>query len=406
MTLRPSRSGPPGEATVGERAPAPSRPVPGPSAAPLRVLHINTEKGWRGGEQQALYLAEGLARRGVVNLCVGQPDKPYVERCAAKGLAVEAIRTRGEADPIGVARLRALIRTWRPDVVHMHTSHAHTLGVLAARSSGVGVGRPRTVVSRRVDFSIYRNALRLSWFKYRFGVDRYIAISRGVRAQMTKDGIPDDRIRIVHSGIDLARFDGVAPHDYAAEFGWPAGTRVVLDVAAFGWHKAQEVLVRATPRILAAFPGARVVLAGEGECEARVRAEAKALGLEREIVFAGFRTDVPSLLAGADCFVMCSVLEGLCTSLLDALALRRPAVGSAVGGIPEVLIDDRTGLLVPPRDPAALAAAVVRVLGDGALAARLGDAGRAHVEREFTTDAMVEGNLGVYRELLGGEPAR
>lgn len=358
---------------------------------------MDTEKGWRGGEQQALYLAEGLRRRGVENLCVGQPGKPYVERCAAKGLAVEEVRTHGEADPVGAARLRRLIRSWRPDVVHMHTSHAHTLGVAAARTSGRGA---RTVVSRRVDFSIYRNALRLSWLKYRFGVDRYVAISRGVRDQMVRDGIPAGRIRIVHSGIDLARFEGVEPAAVRAEFGFPPGTRIVLDVAAFGWHKAQEFLVRATPEILRRHPGTRVLLVGEGECEPRVRAEAAALGLEREIVFTGFRTDVPSLLAACDVFVMCSVLEGLCTSLLDALALRRPAVGSAVGGIPEVLLDGVTGLLVPPRDPAALADAVCRVLGDAELAARLGGEGRRHVEREFTVDSMVEGTLGVYRELL------
>lgn len=362
----------------------------------LRVLHVDTEKGWRGGEQQALYLAEGLARRGVANLCVGQPGKPYVERCAARGLEVAPIRTRGEADPVGASKLRGLIRSWRPDVVHMHTSHAHTLGVVAARTARVG----RTVVSRRVDFSIYRNALRLSWFKYRFGVDRFIAISRGVRDQMVRDGIPASRISIVHSGIDLSRFDGVRPHDYRAEFGLPEGAPVILDVAAFGWHKAQEFLVRATPAILARFPEARVFLVGEGECMPRIREEVRSLGLEDKIVLTGFRGDVPSLLAGCDCFVMCSVLEGLCTSLLDALALRRPAVGTAVGGIPEVIVDGVTGLLVPPRDPGALADAVVRLLGDRALGARLADGGRRHVEERFTVDAMVEGTLGVYRELV------
>src|SRR5258706_13241497 len=105
---------------------------------------------------------------------------PYVQRCAEKGLAVEAVRTRGEADPGGVQRLRKLMKKWKPDIVHMHTSHAHTLGVLAARSSGLA----RTVVSRRVDFTIYRNALKLSWLKYPFGVDRYIATSAAARAQL------------------------------------------------------------------------------------------------------------------------------------------------------------------------------------------------------------------------------
>ena len=364
----------------------------------LRVLHMDTEKGWRGGEQQALYLAEGLARRGVKNLCVGQPGLPYVERCAAKGIEVAPVRSRGEADPRAVVRLRRIFKSWKPDIIHMHTSHAHTLGVLAARSAGVG----RTVVSRRVDFTIYRNALKLSWLKYRFGVDRYVAISEGVRAQMLTDGIPAQKISIVHSGIDLTRFDGVTPHDYHAEFGLPRGAPVILDVAAFGWHKAQEYLVRATPRILGGAPEARVFLVGDGECLPAVRAEAEKLGVSGRIVFTGFRTDVPSLIAGADVFVMCSVLEGLCTSLLDALALGRPCVGSAVGGIPEVLIHEETGLTVPPRDPDALAAAILRALGDRALTARLAEAGRRHVEAKFTVDAMVEGTLGVYRELLAG----
>jgi len=364
----------------------------------LRVLHIDTEKTWRGGEQQALYLAEGLAKRGVANLCVGRPGAPYVERCAAKGLEVAPLSNRGEADPAAVVKLRKIVKSWRPDVIHMHTSHAHALGVLAAKTAGVG----RTVVSRRVDFTIYRNALRLSWFKYRFGVDRYVAISEGVRAQMLKDGIPAEKIAVVHSGIDLARFDGVKPLDVHAEFKLPRGAPIVLDVAAFGWHKAQEFLVRATPKILAGAPEARVLLVGDGECLAKVKAEAEALGLKDRILFIGFRTDVPSLLAAADVFVMCSVLEGLCTSLLDALALGRPAVGSAVGGIPEVLIDGVTGLLVPPRDPDALAAAILRVLGDRALAARLAAAGRRHVEEKFTVDAMVEGTLGVYRGLVPG----
>jgi glycosyltransferase involved in cell wall biosynthesis len=340
-------------------------------SAALRVLHIDTEKTWRGGEQQALYLAQGLQRRGVEQLCVGRPGMPYVERCAAAGLDVE--------------------------VIHMHTSHAHTLGVVARGWAGVG----RTLVSRRVDFTIYRNFLRLSWFKYRFGVDRYVAISQGIKRQMVKDGIPAGRIEVVHSGIDLRRFDGVEAHDYRAEFGLPDDARIIGDVAAFGWHKAQEYLVRATPRILEAVPQAYVFLIGDGELRPKIEEEVRALGLEDRVRFTGFRTDVPALIRGMDCFVMCSVLEGLCTSLLDALALECPAVGSAVGGIPEVLVDGETGLTVPARDPTALADAVVRVLTDDALAAGLRERGLRHVLDGFTVDAMVEGNLGVYRRLVG-----
>ncbi len=368
----------------------------------LRVLHIDTERTWRGGEQQALYLAQGLAARGVEQLCVGRPGSAWVERAGAAGLAAEALPMHGEADLVAVVRLARLFRRFRPDVIHMHTSHGHTLGVLARRLAGVG----RTVVSRRVDFTIYRNALRLSWFKYRFGVDLYVAISDGIRRQMVQDGIPAERIRVVHSGIDLARVDAAPRVDVHATLGLPAGAPLVGDVAAFGWHKAQEFLVRATPRILAEVPDAHVLLIGDGECRGRVAAEARELGLEDRILFTGFRTDVLSLVHGMDCFVMCSVLEGLCTSLLDALALRCPCVGSAVGGIPEVLVDGVTGLTVPPRDPEALARAVVRVLREPELAARLREAGRRHVEERFTVDAMVEGNLALYRALAAGERPR
>lgn len=367
----------------------------------LRVLHMDTEKGWRGGEQQALYLATGLAKRGVENLCVGQPGLPYVERAAAAGLAVAEIRTRGEGDLPGIMKLRRLFREWRPDIVHMHTSHAHTLGVLALAFGAPG----KAVVSRRVDFSIYRNFLRTSWFKYRFGVDRYVAISHGIKRQMVKDGIPADRIEVVHSGVDPARFAGVEPHDFHAEWELPPGAPIIGDVAAFGWHKAQEVLVRATPKILERHPEARVFLIGDGECRPAVAAEAERLGVADRIIFTGFRTDVPSLIRGMDCFVMCSVLEGLCTSLIDALALGCPAVGSAVGGIPEVLVDGETGLTVPPRDPDALAAAVSRVLSEPDLRAGLIERGRRHMQEKFTVDTMVDGNLSVYERLLGRESA-
>jgi L-malate glycosyltransferase len=362
---------------------------------------MDTEKTWRGGEQQALYLATGLAARGVETLCVGQPGRPYVERCAAAGLEVEAIRTRGEGDPVGIWKLRQLFRRWKPDVVHMHTSHAHSLGLLAMRLGGPG----KAVVSRRVDFTIYRNVLRLSWFKYRFGIDRYVAISAAIKRQMVKDGLPADRIEVVYSGIDPTRFEGTEPHDFHAEFGLPPGAPVVGDVAHFGWHKAQEVLVQAAPAILEREPETRIFLIGEGECMPKVRAEAERLGVQDRIIFTGFRTDVPSLIKGMDCFVMCSVLEGLCTSLIDALALGCPAVGSAVGGIPEVLVDGETGLNVPPRDPAALADAVVRVLADAELRDRLVTNGLRHMQEQFTTDTMVAGNLALYDRLVGREPA-
>lgn len=367
----------------------------------MKILHINTERTWRGGEQQTLWLAEGLRDLGEESEVVAQPGSPLAERARAAGLAVHEVRMGGEWDLGAVGAIRRLYGERKPDIAHMHTSHAHTLGCLAR----VGRARPLTAVSRRVDFSIYRNFLRTSWFKYRLLGDRYIAISRAVRAVLVKDGIPADRIEVVSSGVDTARLDGAKGRDLRADLGLPPGTPLVGDVAAFGWHKAQEVLVAATPLLLKEVPDAHVVLVGEGECRGKVEEAARLLGIPgTRVHFTGFRDDVPDVLASLDVFVMCSVLEGLCTSALDAQAVGVPVVASAVGGLVEAVADGETGILVPPRDPAALASAVARILLDGALKRRLGDAGRVRVREGFSVKAMVEGSRSVYGRMLRGEP--
>ncbi len=331
----------------------------------------------------------------------GQPGSPFAARARERGLEVREVSMRGEMNPAAVARVLGIVRRWRPDIVHMHTSHAHTLGVLACRASNIG----RTVVSRRVDFSIHRSPLRLNLLKYRFCVDRFIAISEGVRRVMVEDGIPPGKIEVVPSGVDLAELDAVPRREYREEFRIPASAPVVGDVAHFGWHKAQEVLVEACPLLWREEPELRVILVGDGECRPKVEAAARRMGADGRLVFAGHREDARSLIRWFDVFVMCSVKEGLCTSILDAHALRTPVVASRVGGIPEVVRHEATGLLVPPRDPGALAAAVLRVLREPERARARARAGRKLVEERYSVEAMVEGTLGVYRRVLEGRGA-
>jgi glycosyltransferase involved in cell wall biosynthesis len=365
----------------------------------VKTVHIDTERTWRGGEQQAIFLAAGLHRRGVGVLAVGQPESPFVARARKEGLRTAEIEMRGEADPAAIVRLVRLLRREGPDIVHMHTSHAHTLGVLASRIAGRG----KTIVSRRVDFSIHRNRLKANILKYRFGVDRYVAISEGVRSAMVADGVPRARIDIVPSGVDLDELGKTPCRDYREEFNIPPSAPVVGDVAHFGWHKAQEFLVRACPSIWRAMPEARVVLVGDGDCRPKVEREAERIGADERLIFTGHRKDARALVRWFDVFVMCSVKEGLCTSILDAHALGTPVVASRVGGIPEAVEDRVSGLLVPPRDPEALASAILEILGDPGLGRRLNAAGRARVEARFSTETLVEGTLRVYERVLAGE---
>ncbi len=369
----------------------------------MRTVHINTERTWRGGEQQTLYLAKGLAKRGHGVTVVAQPGSPMAERAMAADLSVAPIPMHGEGDILAVARIAKVIRRQQAQIVHMHTSHAHTLGCLASIFARTGI----RIVSRRVDFTIFRNRLKLSRFKYGKLVHRYVAISEAVKSALMKDGIGEDRISIVNSGIDLGRHPilsesevGLARASIRNELDLPSDAKLILNVAHFGWHKAQEYLVRAAPIIREKRPGAIILLAGEGDLLEKIRAEAEALGVLDVVRFLGFRKDVTTLLDAADVFVMCSVLEGLCTSILDSLARRIPVVASRAGGMPEIVEDGINGYLVPPREPEALANAIVRVLEDPLRARGFGEAGRNKVIERFSVDAMVDGTIGVYEKQL------
>jgi glycosyltransferase involved in cell wall biosynthesis len=165
-------------------------------------------------------------------------------------------------------------------------------------------------------------------------------------------------------------------------------------------HKGHRYLIRAATQIVREMPDVRIVILGEGERRSELTELIKQSNLERHVLLPGFRPDVLSLLKTFELFVMPSVTEGLGTSLLDAMACRRAIVASRVGGIPEVVAHGETGLLVPPKDPDALAGAIQRVLGDSDLAARLARAGRTRVEQRFTTERMVAETVGVYERLL------
>jgi glycosyltransferase involved in cell wall biosynthesis len=369
----------------------------------VSTVHVNTERTWRGGEQQTLYLLEGLARRGHPVILCAQAGGELEGRARAAGIETRSLSMRGEADPAAIWRLSRLFRAERPAIVHCHTSHAHSLAVAAARLVGRG-RRPRTILSRRVDFSIYRHSFfGLNGLKYRL-VDRIIAISERVREVLLEDGVPPERIDVVPSGIDPQRFAGVEPHDLRREFGLPPETVVVVNVAYFADHKGQRYLVEAAPRIVREFPAAVLFLVGEGELREPLIDLARRLGVAKNVFFPGFRREIPAILRGADICVMPSHLEGLGTSVLDALACGLPVVAARAGGIPEMIEDGANGLLVPPRDPEALAGAILRLLRDPGERRRLGAAGPGTVLRRFTADTMVEGNLAVYRRLLGASP--
>ncbi len=368
-----------------------------------RSIHINTERTWRGGEKQTLLLVTGLNARGHAAELICPPGSPLEERARAAGVQVRPLRMRGELDLFAVARLRRLMRSGGFEVCQMHTSHAHALGVMARGFRP----RPFTVVNRRVDFSIHRRGMfGLNRIKYRHGVDRYIAVSHAIREVLVRDGVQEERIEVVHSGVDPLPPPQVDRATLRARLGAAPDDIVVGNIAHFAAHKGQIFLARAFSLLAGRLPRVRCVLVGDGEERARVEAEIAQLRVGAAVRLVGFQSDVASYLAAFDLFVMPSLLEGLCTSLLDALLAGLPVIGSRAGGIPEIIRDGETGLLVPPGDAAALAAAIERYVAEPAFARRLAAEGRVTAAESFSVARMVEGTLEVYRKLGTGEAKR
>jgi glycosyltransferase involved in cell wall biosynthesis len=277
----------------------------------------------------------------------------------------------------------------------MHTSHAHTLGCFASLFARRGV----RVVTRRVDFSIIKNPFSI--FKYRWGVHKYIAISNAIRSVMVADGVAAERIAVVHSGIDISRFDSTeADAQLRNELQLQAGRPVIGDVAHLADHKGHRYLIEAVPEVIKEFPDAKFMIVGDGELRADLERQVASLGIEGSVVFTGFRRDVPELLSLFDVFVMASHMEGLCTSVMDAMAARVPAVVTDAGGLPELVRNEVSGLVVRSKEPAALALAIVRLLRDREEAARFAAAARRTVEERYSVDVMVQGNIRVYDDLL------
>ena len=362
-------------------------------------LHVDTARTWRGGQNQVLLTVLGLRSRGHRAALVAHPDGE-LQRRAAEGPDLSPIATTGEMDFGAAWRLSRLLRAMRPDVVHAHDAHAVAM-VALARSLGPLYPPPRFVVSRRVDFHIRDNAF--SRWKYS-KVDLFLCASNAIRQMLIGDGVPSERTTTVHDGCDLERVAAAPPLDVHRELSLPRGTPVVGNIAALVPHKGHRYLVSAAAAVVRDVPDVRFVIIGEGELKSSLRRQIKERHLDKHVVLAGFRADALSLQKSFDLFAMSSVTEGMGSVLLDAMELTQPIVATAAGGIPEVVVDGETGVLVPPRDATALAAAIVRLLRDPERQARLGAAARQRVRASFSVERMVQRILDAYDRLAGRPP--
>lgn len=380
----------------------------------VRVLRIIARLNVGGPALHTTLLTERLdPRRYDARLVAGVEAPTEGNYLALHGTALERLtllpalgrEVSGATDPVVLAQLVRLMRRVRPHVVHTHTAKAGALGRLAARLAGVpvvlhtyhghvfhGYFPPRRT---RVFLAIERALARLT--------DCLLAVSATVRDELLALGVGQPaRFRVMPLGLDLDRYGTVEAlrGKLRAELGLPADAPVVTIVARLVPIKAHEVFLRAARLVQAALPGSQFLVVGDGERRAPLEALAADLGLAGSIHFLGWRRDLEHVYADSWVVALTSRNEGSPVSLIEAMAAERPVVATRVGGVPDLVEDGLTGRLVPPDDPAALADALVGLLGDGPRRQALGQAARRRVVPAFAAERLVAGMQGLYEELL------
>ncbi|MBK6655463.1 glycosyltransferase [Zoogloea sp.] len=359
----------------------------------MKILHVEAGKHLYGGARQVQYITEGLAARGIDSL-LACPIDSEMSRQPPVGVRVLPIRMGGDGD-IGLAfRLARLIRAEQPDLVHLHSRRgADTWGGLAAKMAGVPC-----VLSRRVDNPESRLAVAIKYRLY----DHVITISEAIRQVLLDEGLAADKVSCVRSAVDPAPFLApVDPSAFRAEFRLPQDALVIGVVAQMIPRKGHRYLFSALPGLLERYPELQVLVFGQGPLLGELRGDVAARGLDGVVHFTGFRHDLASWIGGLDMLVHPAEMEGLGVSLLQAAAAGVPVITSRAGGLPEAVQDGVTGILCPPGDVDALAAAIDHLAGDPALRHQYGKAGRQRILAEFSIGRMVDGNLALYHQVLG-----
>ena len=380
------------------------------------VAQIATRMDTGGVPSHIMTLARGLQCNYAVTLVCGKLDPKHESALAAAGVPVIFVDFRRLLHPLADIRtlvtLVRILRAGRFDVVHTHMSKAALVGSIAAVIARVPVvvntahnlgfvAMPHAVL--RALFWLYDRML------FAAAVDSVITVAENVRARMVSSRmIALDKVVSIHNGIDTALFDKrpAAAAECRSEFSNEPDAVLIVTVARLVWFKGLDTLIDAAHAVFAECPLARLVIVGDGPLHDRLVEQAAQLGIADRVLFTGERIDIPAILGAADIFVLSSVSEGMPISILEAMASAKPVVATAVGGVPELLTEGETGLLVPPAQPAALATALVKLACDPELRRSMGARGRARVDQEFSASAMVERTAALYARLLRQKAGR
>jgi len=387
--------------------PTPVRGAGAGHAGPVRVLHVVSTFEVKTDTKWLIQLLGHLDRRRVASsIACMYGGGPMQERFASLGIETANWHAPAELGPSPLARAYRGIRDGRFDVVHTHLLRADLYAGLAARLAGA-----KAVVSTVYAIGPYRRSRRrrldgLLDQLTRLWPTHLVAVSRAVKDDCVRRlRWADTRVSVIHTGIEADRYgpDASARDRIRSEWGIEPATPLIVTVARLGYEKGLATLVEASAALAKRHPTAVTAIVGDGPMRAELADKIATAGFSGRVRLMGFRADVPDVLRAADVFCLPSDMEGLPNAILEACAAGLPVVATAVGGVPELVVDGETGLLVAPGRPDALADAIGRLLDDAPLARRLADAGRQRVAATFDVDAVAERYQAMYEALVAGD---
>jgi glycosyltransferase involved in cell wall biosynthesis len=357
----------------------------------MRILFADLEREWRGGQSQALLTLRGLRERGVEVELLAAQDSPLAERAAEAGIVVHQVPRLG-LRAWAARAVRELVDRGEFDLIHLNEPHAMAAAWLARAHK-----RLPLLLSRRIGFPLRKN--RVSQAMYR-ALDRFVANSRDVARSLTDSGISEKRTSIVNEGVEIPPLATAEQRNNARKH-WGVKEHEFLFgcVSVFVPEKGQRHLIEALPKVRAAHPEARLILAGDGECRAELQTLAKNLQQSEAVLFPGFVNDVAQVYAALDAFAFPSEFEGLGTALQVGMGYGLPCISTKRGALSEVVDNERTALVVEP-EAGEIAIAMLRLIGDENLRQSLASSGRREVEERFSARRMVQNTVSVYEDVL------
>ncbi len=361
---------------------------------PLRVLHISSALSWRGGEQQLAYLFDSLDKLGISQLILCAKDSEMETYCKEKSWNYVSQKKVSGFDIFFAKKIKSICKKMEVSLIHTHDAHAHTFAILATT---LFKNKTPLIVSRRVDFPIQKS--KSSKYKYNHqSVKKIVCVSDKIKEIIAIDIQDKSKLITVHDGISLSRFKNTHVSGKLKQLVGVTNQIVIGNTSALADHKDYFTFIDTIEKVNENRKDCHFVIIGNGPLEDEIKKYASNKGI-KNLSFLGFRTDIPEIFGDLDLFMITSKTEGLGTSILDAFACKVPVLATAAGGIPEIVIDNKSGLLCPIKDSHCLSIKLSLIIDDNGLKKKLIHGGNkillAHSEL-----ITAEKTLAVYQSII------